>query len=356
MAVTRSMADVDIRLRQVTVVTVAFFATLLVVFLSWIAYSVIAGQVNWTAAAKVFLRKVEYEALTKVVLNPWFYGAVVVILALEVWIPADTRQPLFSLGMRVDAVYLGMFVLSQATLRPAYAAFLTVVTEAAIGDLVRPLHIDWHPIAAILVGYLAVDFLGWFRHLVVHKVRPLWYFHAVHHSQRQMNLLADTRLFPAGGFFGLTITFVPAYVLTGSLEVVLGYLFFHDVLDRLNHSNVRTNLGWLRYVLVTPQSHRLHHSRLPAHYDTNFGVSLCIWDRLFGTQCDDTVYPPTGIPDPEFPLALEDGRFPVLRLVGAQLLYPFRKIAADLAIRAPQPVEAPPRPAVQPIDQDRAAA
>ncbi|MSP68375.1 MAG: sterol desaturase family protein [Alphaproteobacteria bacterium] len=145
-----------------------------------------------------------------------------------------------------------------------------------------------------------------------------------------MNVFANGRGHPLGIIFGQTITFIPAFLVTGSLEVSLAYLFFHRYIDRLNHANVRTNLGILRYVLVTPQSHRIHHSADPAHYDTNFGVSLCIWDRLFGTQCDDPVCPPTGIPDPDFPFEGAEGRWPVLRHLWQQFLYPFRKIAADL--------------------------
>ena len=49
------------------------------------------------------------------------------------------------------------------------------------------------------------------------------------------------------------------------------------------HMNVRWKLGWLDWILVTPRTHEIHHSADAAHYNTNFGVLLSVWDRMFGT-------------------------------------------------------------------------
>jgi len=95
--------------------------------------------------------------------------------------------------------------------------------------------------------------------------------------------------------------------------------------SRFYHGNIRTNLGPLRYLLVTPQSHRVHHSVEARHFDTNFGAILSIWDRLFRTRYrGDHEYPRTGIADKSFPL--ETSRHPIALLWApvAQLLYPFQ--------------------------------
>ena len=95
---------------------------------------------------------------------------------------------------------------------------------------------------------------------------------------------------------------------------------------RFCHANVRTNLGVLRWVLVTPQSHRVHHSLDPAHRDKNFGVTFSLWDHLFGTQHRDyDVYPECGIDDHDFPFE-QEGRGP-LAAIAAQLVYPFARLA-----------------------------
>ena len=194
--------------------------------------------------------------------------------------------------------------------------------------------------AEILVGYLLIELLGWFNHMLRHKVKVLWVFHEVHHSQSEMNPFTLFRVHPVDYLMAEVIILLPSVLFEESLGIVLAYLSISRIHDALNHSNIRTNLGWLRFVFVTPQSHRVHHSAEAAYYDMNYGVTLSIWDRLFGTHCpSDFVYPQTGIPDARFPL--ETGR-PLLRLpitLLAQIAYPFVK-AANLFWRSPPRVDA----------------
>jgi hypothetical protein len=92
------------------------------------------------------------------------------------------------------------------------------------------------------------------------------------------------------------------------------------------HGNLRTNLGVLRYLLVTPQSHRVHHSTELRHRDRNFGVLFSVWDQLFGTQYRGfDEYPETGVSDPTFPYRTAE-RGPVAT-IAAQHLHPFLRIA-----------------------------
>jgi sterol desaturase/sphingolipid hydroxylase (fatty acid hydroxylase superfamily) len=93
---------------------------------------------------------------------------------------------------------------------------------------------------------------------------------------------------------------------------------------RVYHGNIRSNYGVLKYILVTPQSHRIHHSIEERHWGKNLGTYFTIWDRLFGTlypHYDE--YPATGIPDGRFPC--EKSLNP-LHLAGnfvRQFFYPF---------------------------------
>ena len=87
-----------------------------------------------------------------------------------------------------------------------------------------------------------------------------------------------------------------------------------------------TNLGPLRYIFVTPQSHRVHHSSEEEFFDMNYGVTLCIWDRLFGTHSHtDFAYPKTGIPDSDFPEEKGHKWYRAPLIVVQQLYYPFVK-------------------------------
>ena len=104
-------------------------------------------------------------------------------------------------------------------------------------------------------------------------------------------------------------------------------VYFAPLLRRypkLYHANIKANFGLLRYVLVTPQSHRLHHSIEPQHRDRNFGIIFSFWDRMFGTLHPDCeTYPATGITDSEFPREREATGTPVISNYGAQRLHPF---------------------------------
>lgn len=179
----------------------------------------------------------------------------------------------------------------------------------------------------LLIGYLAVDFLGWLHHFVRHKIPFFWAFHAVHHSQRELNPFSNERVHLFDWFVASTIKFIPAFFFKESLGIILGYIVIHKILDHFNHANVKTNLGPLKYILVTPQSHRVHHSGEKAYFEKNFGVSLSIWDHLFGTQCREyDVYPTTGVTDINYPYEKQTGFFNELKSFLYQQVYPFKKI------------------------------
>lgn len=229
--------------------------------------------------------------------NYWLVAGSAVIFLLQFFIPADRDQPLFCRGLLVDAGYLAMMVPFIALVAPLYWDYLRFLVVDGAGFSPGILMDGVPGWIGILLGYLAVDFLGWLHHLVRHKVPFFWRFHRVHHSQTEMNPLTNYRLHPLDWLNAQTIKLVPALILVDSFGLVLAYLAFHSLHDRLNHSNIRGTFGPLRYVFVTPQSHRIHHSSQAEHFDSNFGVSLSIWDRLFGTQHPDAVsYPETGFP------------------------------------------------------------
>ena len=136
--------------------------------------------------------------------------------------------------------------------------------------------------------------------------------------------------------------FVPAFLFEHTFAIAGVYLAFDRLLDGFNHSNIRTDLGMLRYVMVTPQSHRIHHSRDPRHFEKNFGGILSIWDHLFGTQYRvyDEYPEVAGVPYLEYPndpVGPPSDIAGILKAVWLQLVYPFRIVfapaVADQAMR-----------------------
>ena len=136
----------------------------------------------------------------------------------------------------------------------------------------------------------------------------------------------DLRVHFVEHFVTKPIVFPPLFMLDLNLEPAFWIVLFRDSYSRIYHANLRTNFGVLRYVLVTLQSHRIHHSLDPRHRDRNFGVLLSVWDRLFDTQWSDaSEYPPTGITDPGFPYEHDVRGARILTNYLRQLAYPFAR-------------------------------
>ena len=272
--------------------------------------------------------------LGHVFLAPPFYLATAAILFVEWAWPVRTEQSVLSPSFVHDLIWylvtIGVFVAVSGWawqgLRGAYEHHLRFLGGGVIPA--RPLWLR------LVLGSVVGDLLAWLHHLIRHKVRAFWLFHEVHHAQRQMNQWTNERVHLIDGLVAMAIQALPLLVLgvpsleTGAFVVAAAWY------TRLYHANVRSNFGVLRYLLVTPQSHRLHHSMCPEHEDQNFGVIFSVWDRLFGTlNRDATVYPETGVADPRFPVERGYADVLGLRAFLRQQVHPFRGLLGLLRRR-----------------------
>lgn len=278
---------------------------------------------NLKGSGAAFLDKFYSEVLK----NPWFYGVFAAVLLLEHLVPAQPGQKLVSRGLRHDAIWIGLKMLAHATLLPIYLLFLGALYERHLSFLTIHSVEQWPWLAKVLLALIVVDLLFWATHVVRHHVPALWYFHAVHHSQKELNFFTEYRVHPIDDLFVFTIGVIPLFMVQQGFETILAVVWIRHWHTRIYHSNIRTNFGFLRYLLVTPQSHRVHHSIEPRHHDRNFGLTFSLWDHLFGTQYRGyDEYPETGINDLDFPFEQERHRFGELGTFFGQLLYPFRAL------------------------------
>ncbi len=260
--------------------------------------------------------------VAELLLNPWFYAVLVLVLALERLIPAQEQQSsVTTRGARQDMLWVIVKIPAFALFLPAYAVVLHHIYDRYLGGLTVEAARSWPEPFKVIFAFLLGDLTFWFSHLVRHKLRFLWQFHAIHHSQREMNFFSEYRTHPVDDLFVYTINFIPLFMFEQGLATVMAVVWIMHWHTRLYHANIRSNFGWLRFILVTPQSHRVHHSIEPRHQDKNFGLTLSIWDHLFGTQHRQyNEYPETGVDDPELPM--EQDKLGLRTLV-AQLIYPF---------------------------------
>ncbi|NEN94393.1 MAG: sterol desaturase family protein [Moorea sp. SIO3I7] len=259
-------------------------------------------------------------------LNPWFYGIVSMILLIEIWLPAR-QQARLSVGFCQDSLWLlGDLVETILFLKPCISVLYALSNR--VGFPIFDSATILPPPIMLVLGFLLSDFLIWFGHILRHHIPAFWYFHAVHHSQTELNLLSGLRFHIVDKAIAYIIVALPMIALGISAPSIILFKVLQKWYLRIYHANLKLNYGWLKHIMITPQSHRIHHSIEAQHRDRNFGSILIIWDYLFGTQyCQYDEYPATGIDDPNFPL--ESSRQPHHLLINFihQNLYPFQQLS-----------------------------
>jgi sterol desaturase/sphingolipid hydroxylase (fatty acid hydroxylase superfamily) len=263
-------------------------------------------------------------SLRVVVIGPLALSVIGLILLVErIW-PAQQRS-LFARGHRHDlliAVVHATLVLPLVT--ALTLAFVEVVRRLAPWIVLPQMDTvpRWLALAAILV---AMDGCNWGVHLANHRVRMLWRFHELHHSQEDMNVLTVFRTHPLIHVSYL-LALLPGIVLLANGEATITVLAVYGGIVAFAHSNTRLGFGPLGRIVVSPNFHRIHH-KLDGPQDINLGFALTIWDQLFGTAvfpAKDTVRTDTGLPGR--PLLVEQAsvRPHHLRVFAVQLASPFR--------------------------------
>lgn len=270
------------------------------------------------------------------ILTPAFAVVVAGTLLLERLAPADAAQPVLSRGLAQDLVWFFYEIVQQTLILATWVALLTRIYHSHFNALTIRSAAAWPPALRFVAAVLLLDLLYWCQHYTNHKVAFCWRFHAVHHSQRELNFFTDFRYHVVEYLVRHTWLVVPFLILDVNPPVVVTWAVFSRWYSRFYHGNIRTNLGPLRYLLVTPQSHRVHHSIEDRHHDRNFGSIFSIWDRLFGTQYHGAdEYPVTGIVDAQFPHETGATSPAVLIRPLVQSFYPFRGLFRGPAGAAP---------------------
>ncbi len=191
--------------------------------------------------------------------------------------------------LRLDVAAFAVLVAAGALSRQALLAVFAPLGRAEVPglDLVRA----WPGPARLVLTMVLADFSLYWIHRAMHASDVLWRTHEWHHSAENLYWLSGFRTSALHAFlFAVPQMLIPFSLLKLSpLEAGIGFsvgVFFQLWM----HSNVRLPVGPLAWLLVTPESHRIHHSAA-AERSKNLGISLTIWDRLFGTFMDPRSVP-----------------------------------------------------------------
>lgn len=156
-----------------------------------------------------------------------------------------------------------------------------------------------------LILFIAKDFIQWNIHRLLHISPFLWEFHKVHHSVKEMGFAAHLRYHWMENVVYKVLQYIPLAMLGFGLVDFFVADIIALAIGHLNHANVALPLGPLKYIFNHSQMHLWHHAKeIPTKNGVNFGISLSLWDYLFGT----VYYPetdgntPLGFPgDENFP-------------------------------------------------------
>ncbi len=140
--------------------------------------------------------------------------------------------------------------------------------------------------AAIVIGVIALDLVIYTQHVVFHHVPVLWRLHRMHHADLDIDVTTGIRFHPLEILLSLAIKMAAVLALGVPAVAVLIFEVLLNATSMFNHSNVALPPRLepiVRWIVVTPQMHQVHHSIVRAETDSNFGFNLPWWDRLFGT-------------------------------------------------------------------------
>jgi sterol desaturase/sphingolipid hydroxylase (fatty acid hydroxylase superfamily) len=209
-----------------------------------------------------------------------------------------------------------------------YVALVWVSTALATSTWLRAWVPDFtllttvHPVLAFVVAYGVLEIIAYVMHRLHHSVPWLWRLHAVHHSDTHMDVTTAHRHHLFEPLINLVLL-IPVLMLLGTpAAVMVLVVMVREALVLFNHSNLSIPPALdriLRWVIVTPDFHRLHHRSDQQYTDSNYGVTLTVFDHLFRSATDSPHQEQA-----QFELGLEYLRTPKDSRLDRLFLLPFK--------------------------------
>ena len=217
-------------------------------------------------------------------------------LIIFLWELSATKRPSeFSVNRTLTNLFL--MIINSLALRlimPILAIELALRLEAhGLGILPQ---IPLPEFATFLISLVLLDLAIYIQHVIFHKVPFLWRFHQVHHADTGFDVTTGVRFHPGEIVFSMLYKLTIVLLLGPSAAAVLMFevlLSSSSLFTHANASMLRKMDSFLRWFIVTPDMHRIHHSHQTDEALTNFGFNLSLWDRVFGTYRSDPAHSDT---------------------------------------------------------------
>lgn len=140
--------------------------------------------------------------------------------------------------------------------------------------------------AAFVATVLLLDLAIYGQHVISHKWKLLWRLHQIHHTDIEIDASTAVRFHPLEIMISMAYKVAIIYLIGAEPLAVIAFEIILNATATFNHSNINLPVKVdkvLRWVLITPDVHRIHHSTVQSETDSNYGFSISLWDRLFRT-------------------------------------------------------------------------
>lgn len=267
---------------------------------------------------------------TDVLIRLSAFAGVLGLMAL--WEVRMPRRPLTTAKRRRWSANLAVVALDSIILRLLFAAgavgAAALATDRNWGVLN---HVNWPLWIEIVAAVVLLDLVLYLQHVMFHAVPLFWRFHMMHHADLDFDVTTGIRFHPVEVVISMAIKVAAVVLLGAAPAAVLIFEVLLNATSMFNHGNV-----WipspvdraLRWIIVTPDMHRIHHSVIPRETNSNYGFNLPWWDRLLWTYREDPVHGQTGMT-----IGLEEFRDPGRLTLAGILALPFSGVPGEYPAR-----------------------
>ncbi len=185
---------------------------------------------------------------------------------------------------------IGIVVINSVLLRtifPSAAVGVSVFAQKHGWGLFNYMQVSYT--SAVIISVVAMDFVIYLQHVMFHAIPIFWRIHRMHHADLDFDVTTGLRFHPFEILLSMLIKFAVIVVLGTPMLAVVIFEVLLNATSMFNHSNVRILRSLdrvLRWIVVTPEMHRVHHSVVYYETNSNFGFNLPLWDRFLGTYRD----------------------------------------------------------------------
>ena len=220
----------------------------------------------------------------------WLIGISLFFWALEYIVPWRKNQSVIRRDFFLDAFYmifnffifpLIIFIAVANVVSTGFndlLAYMGVSNKVAVSVASLPAWVQ------LLTLFFVRDFIHFNIHILLHRVGFLWKFHKVHHSVKEMGFAAHLRYHWMENVVYRTLEYIPLGMIGFGIDDFIIVHLAALAIGHSNHSNYYLPFGKLKYFFNSPQMHIWHHvKKIPNKYGVNFGISLSLWDYIYGT-------------------------------------------------------------------------